>query len=269
MSVRASKRTSDQAKCRRDRRNSPLKVIGQNDMNCGNAVTALDREAQSGPPPRRLAAGHHPVLIALNLPRVSEKAATVERELGSHAAADEDRCCGYFPALTGVPGIHSDLPACQAFATWLPLVMHGGTTYRFNFLRLSLRQQSIDPAYHLDSDAATALTGDLTTLKERRVVRLILNLSSHTERTLHYLDVDPYGVDLVQKGSYVCAADPRSLSPRRLATAIPARRHAQVAGLLFPANLVLHSGVDNADGHFVAAYGIDTADETASFDRPA
>ena len=147
--------------------------------------------------------------------------------------------------------------------------MHAGTAYRFNFLRLSLKQQSIEPAYHLDSDAATALTGDVATLKQRRVERLILNLSWRVERTLHYLDVDPYCVDLVAEGSYVRAADPRMLSSRTLTAVIPVRRHSQVAGLLFAANLVLHSGVDNADGHFVAAYGIDTREESAPVKRPA
>lgn len=216
-----------------------------------------------------LDADRHPVAVALDLPRLAENAASVAVELGARAAGDRDRCCGYFPALEGVAGIDHDLPACRAFATCLPLISHGGVEYRFNFLRLSLQQQSADPAYHLDSDAATALSGDLTTLSRRRVVRLILNLSSLNQRTLHYLDVDPGGVDLVAEGSYVRVADPRRYSRRALTAVIPARRRSRVAGLLFAANQVLHSGVDNADGHFVAAYGIDAVDEAASGSRPA
>ena len=69
------------------------------------------------------------------------------------------------PALEGVHGIDCDLPACRAFAMSLPVIDHGGVEYRFNFLRLSSKQQSADPAYHLDSDAATALSGDVTTLR--------------------------------------------------------------------------------------------------------
>jgi hypothetical protein len=222
-----------------------------------------------GPFPCRLSAIHHPVPVALDLPRVDENAATVELELGAHAALDRDKCWGYFPALKGWSGIDSELSACRAFASCLPLIRHNGDEYRFNFLRLSLKQQSIDPAYHLDSDAATALSGDVTTLKQRRVVRLMLNLSSRIERTLHYLDVDPYCVDLAVEGSYVRAADPRKLSTRALTTVVPARRGSHVAGLLFAANLVLHSGVDNANGHFVAAYGIDALDDTASLGWPA
>jgi hypothetical protein len=38
---------------------------------------------------------------------------------------------------------------------------------------------------------------------------------------------------------------------------IPPRRGSQVSGLLFAANMVLHSGVNMASGRFVAAYGTD------------
>ena len=88
-------------------------------------------------------------------------------------------------------GIRSELPACHAFADALPAVSYAGMTYRFNFLRLSLVRQSADPAFHLDSDAATALTGDVGSLGDRAVLRLLLNLSAQQERALHYLGVDP------------------------------------------------------------------------------
>jgi hypothetical protein len=216
--------------------------------------------------PGRLPATLHPVEVVLDLPQVSAYAAALESELGAHAASDPDKCCGYFPALHGVPGIHSDLPACRAFATRLPLISHGGAGYRFNFLRLSLMQQSADPAYHLDSDAATALSGDVATLGQRRVMRLLLNLSSHSARTLHYLDVDPGCVELTADGSYVRAAHSCELQTRARKAAVRARCGSRVGGLLFAANLVLHSGVDNADGHFVAAYGFETKDDSVSVD---
>jgi hypothetical protein len=38
---------------------------------------------------------------------------------------------------------------------------------------------------------------------------------------------------------------------------------------VFAANLVLHSGVDDVTGHFVAAYGIDEIDHNTSADRVA
>lgn len=80
-------------------------------------------------------------------------------------------------------GIHAELPACRALAEALPAISPAGLTYGFNFLRLSLVCQSADPAFHLDSDAATALPGDAGTLNEREVLRLLLNLSSQEERS--------------------------------------------------------------------------------------
>jgi hypothetical protein len=212
----------------------------------------------------QLAAIHHPVTVELHLPGLAESAAGAELELACRAALDRDRCCGYFPALEGVHGIDCDLPACRAFATNLPVINYGGTEFRFNFLRLSSKQQSVDPAYHLDSDAATALSGDLTTIRRRRVERLLLNLSSRNERTLHYLDVDSRCVDLVADGSYVRVADPRRLAHHARTATIPPRRGSHVAGLLFAANLVLHSGVDGISGHFVGAYGIDESNQATS-----
>ena len=196
-------------------------------------------------------------MVALNLPGLAPVLAAVETELGARAALDQDKCCGYFPALDGVPGIDSDLPACRAFEACWPSIRHCGAEYRFNFIRLSLIQQSLDPAFHLDTDAATALSGDVTTLGERRVARLLLNLNSESERTLHFLDVEPCSVELLSNGSYVRVADPRPLLEHACTTVIPRRSGSRVAGLLFPANLVLHSGVDDTEGHFVAAYGID------------
>ncbi len=219
--------------------------------------------------PSRLAATHHPVTIALNLPGLTQSLAEVETELRARAALDQNGCCGYFPALTGEPEINSDLPACRAFEARWPSMRHGGAEYRFNFVRLSLTQQSVDPAFHLDSDAATALGGDVRTLRDRRVVRLLLNLSSQSERALHFIDVEPHCVELVSDGSYVRAADPRGLMERAFTMLIPARSGACVTGVLFAANLVLHSGVDDIDGHFVAAYGIDEVARTGSSDCPA
>ena len=86
---------------------------------------------------------------------------------------------------------------------------------------------------------------------------------------MHFLDVDPYCVDLLSDGSYVRAADPRGFMERARTLVIPARSGSRVAGLLFAANFVLHSGVDDAGGHFVAAYGIDGIDTADSSGCPA
>lgn len=201
------------------------------------------------PPDRR------PTALVLQSCGIDDLAAAAGHELRARAAFDRDRCCGYFPALDGVPGTVGDLPSCREFALGLPAITHANIRYSFNFLRLSLIQQSADPAYHLDSDVATALTGDVTTLDRRQVSRLLLNLSARADRILHYLDVDPRSVELIVDGSYVRAADPRQLLDRARTVTIPRRRGAIVHGIVFVANRVLHSGVDDARGHFVAAYG--------------
>lgn len=174
------------------------------------------------------------------------------------ALTDPNRCCGYFPELAGAAAIISDLPACRAFAARLPQVRHGRDRYQFNFLRLSLVQQSADASYHLDSDAAIALTGDVATINGREIRRRLLNLSAHGERRLHYLDLDPDSVELAVDGSYVRVADPEAVRGHGVIATIPRRRGSTVHGLVFTSNRVLHSGVDDEHGHFVAAYGIET-----------
>jgi len=155
-------------------------------------------------------------------------------------------------------GIRTDLPACRAFANALPAISHAGVLYGFNFLRLSVVSQRSDPAFHLDSDAATALTGDVNSLSEREVLRLLLNLSDQEERILHYLDVDPRSTNLVAVGSYVRAKNLERLRSRARDAAIPPRSGTTVYGLTFASNRVLHSGVDGEHGHFIAAYGMET-----------
>jgi hypothetical protein len=114
-----------------------------------------------------------PRSVELDLEATRHVITAAEDELRLGAIEDRDRCCGYFPALAGMSGIRDEPPACRVFAEALPRISHAGMTYRFNFLRLSLVRQSADPAFHLDSDAATALTGDVSSLSEREVLRLL------------------------------------------------------------------------------------------------
>ena len=196
--------------------------------------------------------------VELDLESVAGVITAAEDELRLGAIEDENRCCGYFPALAGMSGIRTELPACCAFAEALPSIPHAGVIYGFNFLRLSLVCQSADPAFHLDSDAATALTGDTASLNQRDVLRLLLNLSGRVERVLHYLDVDPQGTNLVAEGSYVRAKDPERLRTHARVAVIPPRVGTTVHGLAFASNRVLHSGLDGERGHFIAAYGMET-----------
>jgi hypothetical protein len=204
----------------------------------------------------RLPAALRPSPVTVELPAI-ERVEEAERELARHARADDHRCWGYFPSLTGRPGIHADLPACRDFASVLPEIIAADVHYRFNFIRLSLRCQSQQPAYHLDSDAATALTGDLATLAQRRVGRLLLNLSTTEERNLYYLDLDVSAAALTSKGAYVQVADQALAARPAVRAAIPPRSGKTAHGICFVANHVLHSGVDGPNGHFVAAYGYD------------
>jgi hypothetical protein len=174
-----------------------------------------------------------PRAVELNLEAIRTVIAETEHELRRGAIEDRDQCCGYFPALAGVRGIRSGLPACRVFAEALPTIEHAGVTYGFNFIRLSLVCQSADPAFHLDSDAATALTGDVESLGEREVLRLLLNLSRGEKRALHYLDVDPRTIDLIAEGSYVRAKDPKRLKTRARVGLIPPRMGTTVHGLAF------------------------------------
>jgi hypothetical protein len=123
----------------------------------------------------------------------------------------------------GRPGIHVDLPACRDFADALPEVAGAGPPCRFNFIRLSLGGHHARPSYHLDCDAATALTGDPATLDRRVVGRILLNLSPATERTLHYLDLDVTTTALTHEGAYVYPADPAVLAGYAARATIPPR----------------------------------------------
>jgi hypothetical protein len=205
-----------------------------------------------------------PQAVRLDLEAVENLIAAAEDELRIEAIEDRDRCCGYFPALEDLEGIRNALPACRALAKTLPTITHQSVRYRFNFLRLSLIRQSVDPAFHLDSDAATALTGDMETLHEREVLRLLLNLSCREPRVLHYLDVDPRSIHLVVNGSYVRVKDPGQLKTRACRAVIPPRIPATVHGLVLVSNRVLHSGLDGEHGHFIAAYGVEAAVRTAA-----
>jgi hypothetical protein len=190
----------------------------------------------------------------------------VEDELRTFARMDPDRCCGYFPALAGRDGIISDLPACQAFASRIPEIRLAGRRFQFNFLRLSLVQQSTQASFHLDSDAATALTGEVAEIGRRVILRLLLNLSADRDRSLHYMDVNPGSVELAVDGSYARAADLSGLGAYARIARIPRRRESTVLGVVFASNRVLHSGVDDERGHFVAGYGIEIdASDAAPF----
>lgn len=77
---------------------------------------------------------------------------------------------------------------------------------------------------------------------------------------LHYLDGDPRTTELVAEGSCVRAKDPDRLRTRARVAVFPPRLGTTVHGLIFASNRVLHSGLDGERGHFIADYGVETAD---------
>jgi hypothetical protein len=182
-----------------------------------------------------------------------------ERELRRRAAADENRCAGFFPTLSGVPGIESNFPSCRELMRLVPKIEHESSAYRFNFIRLSLVCQASQPAWHIDSDAATALTGGDVSPASRLIHRLLLNLSGTRERVVAYLDVDVLTAGLVEEGGYIRPArSERALGTAR-SVSIPVREGPVVHGISFVSNRIFHSGQDDAEGHFVAAYGFEVS----------
>lgn len=171
------------------------------------------------------------------------------------AQCDANRCCGYFPALAGQQGIESDLPCSRQFGSALPKVEMEGMHLSFNFLRISLLQQQGDFPFHLDSDVATALTGDISTLNQRAVWRLLLNLNASHPRQFAYLDLQADASELRFGQGYVHYALAEIPSGALQTIRLLPRSGSIIHGVLFCANRVLHTGQDDENGHFVAAYG--------------
>lgn len=204
---------------------------------------------------RPLPVSLQPQVVALSLTLAPQLISNLKQELSAKARKDPNHCFGYFPAMADRPGIDIDLPASRAFAKALPAIPAGGKILHFNFVRLSLVQQPGTSHYHLDTDAATALSGNITNLSNRLVWRLLLNLHTSASRTLGYLDVRPDDVRLQMTNGYLHGADDHVKQQRKQRISIPPRQTDQVHGVLFCASRVLHTGPDDQQGHFVAGFG--------------
>jgi len=190
--------------------------------------------------------------VSVRLEDYSVDAAALE--LKTMAEPDDNKCCGYFPAMHA-DGINMDLPASKAFAETYPEFEVDGMPVGFSFLRMSLKKQEAKASFHLDTDAATALTGEPDTVTQRRVVRLLLNFSILHHRTLAFLDVDPTSLPPSFNQNYVYCP-PEAVPQDSVRTiAIPPRAGRLVQGVLFYSSRVYHTGQDDEHGHFVGAYG--------------
>jgi hypothetical protein len=183
-----------------------------------------------------------------------------ERELYAKATDDSNHCYGYFPGMKGKDGIDTELSACKALHDALPMIQIADKQLSCNFIRLSLVKQQGDFPFHLDTDAATALTGDKETLNKRKVWRILLNLSTKHPRTLSYIDADPNTVELDYGNGYLHCVDEQAMNERKQSVQIPPRTKTQVSGVLFCSSRVLHTGVDDDNGHFVAGFGCEEPD---------
>lgn len=203
---------------------------------------------------KQLSEVFQPQLLTLKLNIDQNVIDRAYKELTQHAKGDKNKCFGYFPGMRK-DDISHDLPACKNFAVKLPQLIIEGRQFDFNFMRLSLIKQEGTSPYHLDTDAATALTGDIETLGDRLVWRLLINMHEHSSRTLGYLNVDPTSTLLDDDGSYVHCVDQEAEKQSARSISIPPRQGTAVHGVLFCASRVLHTGKDDNDGHFVMGYG--------------
>jgi hypothetical protein len=177
-----------------------------------------------------------------------------ETELKSHARIDRDACSGYFPAFA----TDEHLVDSIAFAREVPQLSVHGFALGFNFLRYSERPQPRLHGLHLDSDAATAVTGPNDHEQQQQEVwRLLLNF--HRDRTRSVCVVEGVPVEAIECqyiDGYLAVTG--GVSPENIRTVeLPPRDGPQTHGVLFCANRVPHMGDDGKAGHFVAGYGLE------------
>ncbi len=197
-----------------------------------------------------------PKLFEIHLsPEESHLIGEAEIELGGRARFTPEKCYGHFPHTTDMFGIATDLPASKQLVDARPDLMVNGKLLPFNFLRLSLIKQLAQAPFHLDSDAETGLTGEVETVLDRTVWRALLNLSRTHPRKLTYLNVDPITLPLEKVGGYVQCSK-KEVNQRAIRSlSIPHRRGTQTFGAILCVSQVLHRGVDDEWGHFIASYG--------------
>lgn len=184
--------------------------------------------------------------------------ARARNELAARAELTTDRCFGYFPGCELV-GIEQNLPASKGVNRHMPRMQVGEHELSFNFLRLALRPQPPCDPWHLDSDAATAVTGDREKTQTTTVWRALLNLSVQERRVVEYLDVDPSSVGLVETDGYISLPDTSYDEAYARRVILPPKDGLLVCGVLFAASQVLHRGNDGQGGHFVGGYGAEVA----------
>src|SRR5690606_31119097 len=106
----------------------------------------------------------------------------LEAELDTHAQLDDDGCYGYFPGFAA----DTHLSESVRFSRLVPAITVDELALGFNFLRYSLGPQPALHGLHLDTDAATAVTGPgMSQQQDREVWRLFLNMDRQRTRNVH------------------------------------------------------------------------------------
>lgn len=205
-----------------------------------------------------------PKIVTVAFPFDESLIQSVEQELSARASQDTDKCFGYFPGMKGRQDIAFDLPISQQFAEQAKTLDVTGKKLYFNFLRLSLVDQPTISPFHLDSDSATALTGDEATMAQRLVWRLLVNMSDTKSRTVVYLNLDPSSIKLTTYKGYISYPSKSITDDMIKSVKLPPRDKNTVSAVLFCASRVLHAGKDMDSGHFVAGYGVDEDDPSGT-----
>lgn len=200
----------------------------------------------------RLSEEMRPKAVRLRVPCTDSLIGDVSRELSLYAQSDPNRCWGYYPQA----GLETEpsLPRSEYFSRVVPRITVDGMRLDFNFVRLSMARQPNNGSYHLDADTATGLA-EHPSPADRRVWRLLVNLSATAVRAFSYLDVNPRDLELSHDRGY-SGCPPEAITDARVQTlSLDTRRSIIASGVLFCASEVLHTGIDTDAGHFVAAYG--------------
>jgi hypothetical protein len=188
-------------------------------------------------------------------------------ELLTAMQGSADPLWGYFPQHPDQEFVNrSPLRHCQALDVYLrEKVLRTNGIFRdldLAFIRLCLRdiRGKEHGGFHTDIDSGSAFIGDAKNDGSRNICKLLINLHPTEPRELQYLSnglnaLAQMGV-VYRRDSYLGVPAHKLPKEASICSAVvrPREKHVLHA-LAFWADLVPHTGVDHAHGHFLAGYG--------------
>lgn len=189
------------------------------------------------------------------------------RELQMAMQGKDDPLWGYFPQHPDQNFVNArPLPACHALETSLrKKVLENNDLFmdlQLAFIRLCLRdiRGKEHGGFHVDLDPGSAFIGDEKNDGTRNICRLVFNLHPQEPRELQYLsntleELADLGLQYTRHSYQGVPADQLPIGAKVCRAFIPPREPGILHGAVFWSNLVPHTGVDSARGHFVAGYG--------------